>query len=123
MPLKARSDSRSSAATERPNPLLLPEPSIASGRRAAAWERTISTISLGCSGWILCTKSEPRQIRERQAPAADMHRAQFGAAPQGRKDLAGIEQLVLVECALETHLLGEIDLVEHSRHEVALLDA
>src|SRR5690348_5777550 len=122
MPLRPRSDSNVSASTGRPSPLLLPEPSIASGRRASLWARTASTISLTASGWILCTKSEPRQVRERQASAADMHRAQLRAAMQGREYLAGIEQLMLVERAFEAHLLGEVDLVEHRRHQVALFD-
>src|SRR5215470_17080392 len=121
MPLRLRSDSTCSASTGRPNPLLLPDPSIASGRRASAWERMVSTISSAVSGWILCTKSEPRQVRERQLAAAYVHRAQLGAAPQRREDLAGVEQLMLVERAFEAHLLREIGLVEHGRHQVALL--
>src|SRR5688572_11174606 len=120
MPLKPRSDSSSSASTGRPSPLLLPDPSIASGRRASAWDRTASMISLVFSGWILITQSEPWQVRERQAAAADMHRAQLGTAPQDRKHFAGIEELMLVERAFEAHLLGEVDFVEHRGHEVAL---
>src|SRR5262249_26098119 len=120
---RLRSDSTCSASTGRPSPRLLPDPSIASGRRASAWERTVSTMSLVVSGWMGCTNSEPRQIRERQLAATDMHRAQLGAALQGREHLAGIEQLVLIERAFEAHLLREVDLVEHRRHQVALLHA
>src|SRR5262245_38007493 len=113
MPLKPRSDSSTSASTGRPKPLLLPDPSIASGRRASAWERTMSTTCRVLSGWMRCTKSEPRQVGERQLAAADMHRAHLGAAVQRREHLAGVEQLMLVERAFEAHLLGEVDLGEH----------
>ena len=40
-----------------------------------------------------------------------------------RKNLAGIEQALLVEGALHALLLGKIDLGEHGGHEIALLDA
>ena len=40
-----------------------------------------------------------------------------------REDLAGIEQVVRIEGAFDAHLLVEIDLGEHLRHQVALLDA
>ena len=42
---------------------------------------------------------------------------------QGREHLAGVEQALVVEGAFQPQLLGEIDLVEHGRHQVALLDA
>ena len=53
----------------------------------------------------------------------DMHATQFGAAVQGWKYLAGIEQALRVEGAFQPLLLVEIDLAEHFRHQVALLDA
>src|ERR1700720_4229681 len=59
----------------------------------------------------------------RQPAAMDMDAAELGAAMELREDLAGIEQPVGVEGAFEAQLLIEIDLVEHDRHEVALLDA
>ena len=40
-----------------------------------------------------------------------------------REHLAGIEQPVGIEGAFQPLLLGQIDLVEHLRHQVALLDA
>src|SRR5260221_12728838 len=59
----------------------------------------------------------------RQRAAMDVHAAELGAAMELRKYLAGIEQTVGVEGAFEAQLLVEVDLVEHDRHEVALLNA
>src|SRR5476651_828683 len=67
--------------------------------------------------------SKPRQFRKRQLPAVHMHAAEFGAAVQGRKHLAGIEQALGIEGAFQPLLLVEVDLAEHFRHQVALLDA
>ena len=53
----------------------------------------------------------------------NMHAAEFGTAVQGRKHLARIEQALRVERAFQALLLGEIDVAEHLRHQVALLDA
>src|SRR5260370_24966803 len=69
------------------------------------------------------SSSEPRKFGERELAAMDMHAAKFGAAMQGRKYLAGIEQALRVEGAFQPLLLVEIDLAEHLRHQVALLDA
>ena len=52
----------------------------------------------------------------------DMHAAKFGTAMQRREHLAGIEQALRVERAFQALLLVEIDLAEHLRHQVALLD-
>ena len=52
-----------------------------------------------------------------------VHAAELGAAVQRREHLAGIEQALVVEGAFEPLLLVEIDLGEHRRHQVALLDA
>lgn len=53
----------------------------------------------------------------------DVHAAELGAAVQGRKHLSGIEQALRVEGAFQTLLLVEVDLAEHFRHQIALLDA
>ncbi len=53
----------------------------------------------------------------------DVQAAELGAAVQLREDLAGIKDLGRVEGALEALLLVEVVLVEHHRHQVALLDA
>src|SRR5262249_34896939 len=66
--------------------------------------------------------SEPRQVLEARMPAMHVHPTEFGAAMQGRKDLAGIEQAFLVERTLESLLLLEIHLGEHGRHQITLLD-
>ena len=52
-----------------------------------------------------------------------MHAAEFGAAVQGRKHLAGIEQALRVERAFQPLLLVEVYFRKHLRHQVALLDA
>src|SRR5262252_2836891 len=52
--------------------------------------------------------SETRQVRERQAACADMEAAEFGAAMQSRKHLAGVEQTVRVECAFNTLLMRQV---------------
>ncbi len=52
-----------------------------------------------------------------------VHAAEFGAAVQGRKHLAGVEQALRIEGAFQALLLVEIDLGKHFRHQVALLDA
>ena len=52
-----------------------------------------------------------------------MHAAKFGAAMQGRKHLARVEQALGVERAFQPLLLVEIDLGKHLGHQVALLDA
>jgi hypothetical protein len=52
-----------------------------------------------------------------------MHAAELGATMQLREHLAGIEEALLVERAFEPLLVREVDLREHRRHQVALLDA
>src|SRR3981081_1014888 len=51
-----------------------------------------------------------------------MQAAKLSAAVQGRKYLPRIEQALRVERAFQPLLLVEIDLAEHLRHQVALLD-
>ncbi len=60
---------------------------------------------------------------KRDPTGVDMHAAKLGAAMQCREYLAGIEQALVVEGALDALLLIEIDLRKHHRHQVALLDA
>src|ERR1700754_2680287 len=67
--------------------------------------------------------SKPRNVRKRQPAAVDVHAAEFGAAVQSRKHLSRIEQARRVEGAFQPLLLVEIDLAEHLRHQIALLDA
>src|SRR5690349_20706919 len=52
-----------------------------------------------------------------------METPQLGAAMQLRKDLAGIEQPIGVKGAFEALLMGQIAVVEHRRHQIALFDA
>jgi hypothetical protein len=53
----------------------------------------------------------------------DVQAAELGAAMQLGEHLAGIEDLARVEGALDALLLVQGVLVEHHRHQVALLDA
>ena len=52
----------------------------------------------------------------------DMQAAEFGAAVELREDLAGVEQPIGIESALQALLMGEVGLVEHGAHQVALFD-
>src|SRR3954453_18977862 len=65
---------------------------------------------------------ESGNIGECQFAAMHMYASEFGAAVQGRKDLAGIEQALGVESAFQPLLLVEIDFSEHFPHQVTLLD-
>src|SRR5258705_11541807 len=67
--------------------------------------------------------SKPREFGKSELAAVDMHATEFGAAVQGRKYLARVEQALGVERAFEPLLLVEIYLAEHLAHQVALLDA
>src|SRR3982074_2513833 len=67
--------------------------------------------------------SKPWKVGKRELAAMDMHATEFGAAVQGRKHFSRIEQALRVERAFRPLLLVEIDLAEHLRHQVALLDA
>src|SRR5437879_13043636 len=69
------------------------------------------------------SSSKPRKFGESELAAMDVYATQFCAAMQGRKYLAGIEQALRVEGAFQTLLLVEVDLAEHFRHQIALLDA
>jgi hypothetical protein len=53
----------------------------------------------------------------------NMHAAKFGAATQLWEYLARIEQMFGIKSTFDPHLLIEIDLVEHDRHQITLLDA
>src|SRR5438132_5050210 len=66
---------------------------------------------------------EPRNVGKCQLAAVHMHAAELGATVQGRKHLSGIEQALGVEGAFQALLLVEVNLAEHLRHQVALLDA
>src|SRR5690606_5544044 len=67
--------------------------------------------------------SEPRYVGEGERTAPDMHAAEFGTAKELRKYLPGIEEVLRIKRALHTHLVVEVDVGEHLRHQVPLLDA
>ena len=52
----------------------------------------------------------------------DVEAAEFGAAVQLWKHLAWIEPIVRVERAFQPLLVRQVALVEHSPHQIALLD-
>src|SRR5262249_6435692 len=111
--------------TGRPQPRFVPPPTISSGCSAASASRTAARTSSALVGEnvSLTSASEPRQIGEARLAAVDVDAPQLGAAVQRREDLARVEQRIGVEHALHPLLLGQIRLVEHCRHEIALLDA
>ena len=53
----------------------------------------------------------------------NMHPAQFGAAVQNWKHLAGVQEMVGIEGAFDPLLMGQIIVIEHGPHEIAFLDA
>src|SRR5205823_4483519 len=63
---------------------------------------------------------EPRNIRKRHGAAMDVDAAEFSAAMQCWEHLAGVEQTLLVEGALEPLLLSQVSLAEHFRHQEPL---
>src|SRR5258708_26235966 len=67
-------------------------------------------ITIGGPGRALPSASKPRNIRERNAPAAHMHVTEFGAPGQRRENLAGVEQALVVKRAFQAMLLVEIEL-------------
>src|SRR4030088_1408983 len=104
---------------------LEPWPMISSGCSLAIAARTTSSTSLASRTLGVSTRacSKPREFGKGHLAAMDVHAAQLGAAVQGRKYLAGIEQALRVERAFQPLLLVEIDLPEHLRHQVSFLDA
>src|SRR5712671_3456891 len=91
-------------------------------RSATAKAPTIGPFCVSCRGRGP-RRSKPREFGKSELAAVDMHAAELGAAVQGWKYLAGVEQALGVERAFEPLLLVEIDLAEHFAHQVALLDA
>src|SRR5258708_38576137 len=104
---------------------LLPWPMISSGCSLANAARTPCSTALASRTFKVSTRacSKPREFGESELAAMHVHAAEFGAAMQGWKHLAGIEQAMRVEGAFQPLLLVEIDLAEHLRHQVALFDA
>src|SRR5581483_456953 len=122
MPAMAAVVSWRAAVTGRPQPRLLAAPRISSATLSAAAARTHSAASSSEAG-LRSSMSEPRELGMRQRAAAHMHATQFGAAMQGRKHLAGVEQQLWIEGAFQALLLLEVDLGEHLGHQVSLLNA
>src|SRR5215212_4343478 len=109
----------------RPSPRLDPPPASSSGCSSAAAQATTSPASFALAGENTATaasRSEARQVGKPDLPAVDVHAPEFGAAVELREHLAGVEQPARVEGALDPLLLGEVGLVEHLAHQVALLD-
>src|SRR5664279_3123205 len=98
---------------------------ISSGCSLASAERTTCSTSTASRTFKVSTLacSKPRKFGESQLATMDVHPAKLGATMQGWKYLAGIKQALRVERAFQPLLLVEVDLAEHLRHQVALLDA
>src|ERR1700735_896084 len=123
MPEKPLTSSRCAAWTGRPSARLVPRPISSSGVLWATAQATVSTSAAASGGLIVSMGSEPRQVGETRGTVMDVHASELGTAPELREHFARIEQLFRIEGAFQAHLLVEIGLVEHHRHEVALLDA
>src|SRR4029450_9243485 len=97
-----------------------PCPTSSSALPSASAHCTAASTSLPSPGFsvsVMGRRSEPRNVRERHPARVHVQAAELGAAMQGRKHLAGIEQPLVVERAFEALLLGEIYLREHRRHQ------
>src|SRR5690606_141215 len=88
-------------------------------RGGGSWEPGI----LACLLLAPLHRSEPRNVREGQLTAVDVHAAQFGTAVKLGKDLSRVQQMLGIEGALYPLLLLQVGLVEHRGHEVTLLHA
>src|SRR5215218_3006643 len=97
---------------------------ISSGCSLAIAARTTCSTSLASRTLRVSTLacSKPREFGEGEPAAMDVHPAEFGAAMQGGKHLAGVEQSLCVERAFQSLLLIKVDLAEHLGHQVPLLD-
>src|SRR3954470_13649467 len=104
-------------------PRLEPWPTISSGTTSPAAQRTASSTSSAVAGASVLTPLESRNVRKGERAAMHVHAAELGTAAQLRKNLARVEQVLRIECAFDPHLLVEIDLAEHLRHQIALFDA
>src|SRR5215210_4107644 len=111
----------------RPSPRLEPPPASSSGCSSETAQATTSQPSFALAGENTATaaasRSEARQVWEPDLPAMHVHPPEFGAAVELREHLARDEQPPRIEGAFEPLLLGEVGLVEHLAHQVALLDA
>src|SRR3954452_6990492 len=104
-------------------PRLEPWPTISSGTTSPAAQRTALSTSSAVAGASVLTPLESRNVRKGERAAMHVHATELGTAAQLRKNLAGVEQMLRIECAFDPHLLVEIDLAEHLRHQIALFDA
>src|SRR5580698_4150608 len=98
---------------------------ISSGCSPASAARTACSTSPASRTFKVSTAacSKPGNLGKCQLAAVDMDAAEFGAAVQGRKYLAWVQEALGVEGAFQPLLLVEVDLRKHLRHQVALLDA
>src|SRR5712691_2104394 len=103
----------------------VPCPTTSSALPSASAHCTAASTSLPSRDFrtSAMTASKPRNIRERHAARVHVQASELGAAVQGRKHLARIEQALVVERAFEPLLLIEIGRREHRRHQVAFLHA
>src|SRR6516225_2422484 len=124
-PASANKSRVRSVCAGRPMARLEPWPTISTVLPPASADCTAASTSLASRGRSVSAigGSESRNVRKCDPPGVDVHATEFGAAVQGRKHLARIEQALCVERAFEPLLLLEIGLGEHSRHQIALLHA
>src|SRR4051794_30692119 len=124
MPLMPETSSTWSHCIGLPRSSLLPPPRTSSVARSFSAHSTTRRSSLASRGLIVPpATSEPRDVGERDLVVVHGHPSKLSATPQPGEHLAGIEQVVGIEGALEAHLLVEVDLGELHVHQVALLDA
>src|ERR1700734_1633400 len=101
MPDSAETSSVFSIFVARPKARFVPRPTISNAARVSR-----AAITASRSSFSFATRksdiSEARKIGIRHAPACHMHVALLDTGRQGRKHLAGIEQVRAVERAFDT---------------------
>src|SRR5262245_56164518 len=107
-----------SVCAGRPTDCLEPCPTSSTALASPSAHCTALSTSLASRGCRIT--SESREVGKCHSPGVHVHAAELGTAVVRRKNLAGIEQALVVEGALESLLLIEIGLREHRRHQVAL---
>ena len=104
------------------------EPSLAAGTGNVEWGLALRGPTdgiedliggFGLQGIAHGEASEPRQLRKPCLVPVHMDPSQFGAAMQGRVDLARVQQAVRIEGAFDPLLLFQVDLGEHRPHQIA----
>ena len=103
-------------STGRPTARLEPEPTTSIGICRSAQPAIMNWSSQSAAGFC-------NSLKARSPSGRSFRRFRRGSARIEREDLAGVQEPMGIEHALDAHLHGEIGARELHAHEVALLDA